>query len=90
MDIYYCGFNGFKQVPVGASSDTLTCLTLHTKGAQVRYEKVASEHKFLDLDSARLIFLKLIKILTTKKKKCQKINYVVNHNFFVLTGCERY
>lgn len=35
MDIYYCGFNGFKQVPVGASSDTLTCLTLHTRAAQV-------------------------------------------------------
>jgi hypothetical protein len=41
MDIYYCGFNGFKQVPVGASSDTLTCLTLHTKGAQVRDQKDA-------------------------------------------------
>jgi hypothetical protein len=47
MDIYYCGFNGFKQVPVGASSDTLTCLTLHTKGAQVRLGKDPTEHKFL-------------------------------------------
>jgi hypothetical protein len=35
MDIYYCGFNGFKQVAVGTNSDTLTCLTLHTKSAQV-------------------------------------------------------
>jgi len=35
MDIYYCGFNGFRQVPLAATSDTLTCLTLHTKNAKV-------------------------------------------------------
>jgi len=35
MDIYYCGFNGFRQVPLASNSDTLTCLTLHTKSAKV-------------------------------------------------------
>ena len=35
MDIYYCGFNGFRQVPIATNSDTLTCLTLHTKSAKV-------------------------------------------------------
>ncbi|XP_023344096.1 E3 ubiquitin-protein ligase HERC2 [Eurytemora carolleeae] len=35
MDIYYAGFNGFKQVPLASNSDTLTCLTLHTKSAKV-------------------------------------------------------
>jgi len=35
MDIYYCGFNGFRQVPLAANSDTLTCLTLHTKSSKV-------------------------------------------------------
>jgi hypothetical protein len=72
MDIYYCGFNGFKQVPVGASSDTLTCLTLHTKGAQVRYEKDASEHKLLDSDSARLIFSELNQDFNHKENKMSK------------------
>jgi len=31
MEVYYCGFNGFKQVPCSSSSDTLTSLTPHTK-----------------------------------------------------------
>jgi len=35
MDIYYCGFNGFRQVPLANNTDTLTCLTLHTKSAKV-------------------------------------------------------
>ena len=34
MDVYYCGFNGFRQVPSSAASDTLTSLTPHTKGAK--------------------------------------------------------
>jgi len=35
MEVYYCGFNGFKQVPTSGSSDTLTCLTPHTKNTEV-------------------------------------------------------
>jgi len=35
MEIYYCGFNGFQQVPTSSTSDTLTCLTPHTKNADV-------------------------------------------------------
>jgi len=34
MDVYYCGFNGFRQVPASAQSDTLTCLTPHTKASK--------------------------------------------------------
>jgi len=35
MEVFYCGFNGFQQVPSVQSSDTLTCLTPHTKNAEV-------------------------------------------------------
>jgi len=35
MEVFYCGFNGFQQVPSSNSSDTLTCLTPHTKNAEV-------------------------------------------------------
>lgn len=35
MEVYYCGFNGFKQVPSSSGSDTLTCLTLHSKAPKV-------------------------------------------------------
>ena len=35
MEAYYCGFNGFQQVPSSNSSDTLTCLTPHTKNAEI-------------------------------------------------------
>jgi len=35
MEAYYCGFNGFQQVPSSTSSDTLTCLTPHTKNAEI-------------------------------------------------------
>jgi len=35
MELYYCGFNGFKQVPSSSGSDTLTCLTLHSKSEAV-------------------------------------------------------
>ena len=35
MEVFYCGFNGFQQVPSVNSSDTLTCLTPHTKNTEV-------------------------------------------------------
>jgi alpha-tubulin suppressor-like RCC1 family protein len=35
MEVYYAGFNGFKQVPGSSGSDTLTCLTLHSKASKV-------------------------------------------------------
>jgi len=35
MEVYYCGFNGFRQVPGSSGSDTLTCLTLHSKATEV-------------------------------------------------------
>ena len=35
MEVYYCGFNGFQQVPCSSKSDTLTCLTPHTKNTEV-------------------------------------------------------
>lgn len=35
MDVFYCGFNGFQQVPNSSNSDTLTCLTPHTKNTEV-------------------------------------------------------
>jgi len=31
MEVYYCGFNGFKQVPSSGDCDTLTCLTVANK-----------------------------------------------------------
>jgi len=31
MEVFYCGFNGFKQVPSSGDSDTLTCLTVLNK-----------------------------------------------------------
>ena len=30
-EVFYCGFNGFKQVPSSSDSDTLTCLTILNK-----------------------------------------------------------
>lgn len=35
MELFYCGFNGFGQVPGGISSDTHTSLTSHTKSSDV-------------------------------------------------------
>jgi len=35
MEVVYCGFNGFRQVPGSSGSDTLTCLTLHSKATEV-------------------------------------------------------
>jgi len=35
MEVYYCGFNGFKQVPSSADCDTLTCLTVANKSGSV-------------------------------------------------------
>ena len=33
MEVLYCGFNGFKQVPSSSDSDTLTCLTVLNKSS---------------------------------------------------------
>lgn len=33
MEVYYCGFNGFKQVPSSGDCDTLTCLTAINKSS---------------------------------------------------------
>ena len=60
MDIYYCGFNGFKQVPVGASSDTLTCLTLHTKSAQVRPHLNNFQSSYQQYDGSKPTFKKFV------------------------------
>jgi len=34
MELYYCGFNGFGQVPSCSASDTLTTLTQHNKSSE--------------------------------------------------------
>ena len=41
MEVFYCGFNGFKQVPSSGDCDTLTCLTvLNKNGNKVVQEEV--------------------------------------------------
>jgi len=34
MELYYCGFNGFRQVPSSPACDTLTSLTQHNKSTE--------------------------------------------------------
>jgi len=34
MEVFYSGFNGFKQVPTSGDKDTLTCLTVLNKSSQ--------------------------------------------------------
>jgi len=34
MEVFYSGFNGFKQVPTSGDNDTLTCLTVLNKNSQ--------------------------------------------------------
>ena len=40
MDVFYCGFNGFKQVPSSADCDTLTCLTAVPHARKAEQERV--------------------------------------------------